>query len=465
MNEFYAKERNSAKLKVLNLKRCQAMASSYRAQGAFLTPTHGKNPLYFFSFHAFIARIATTKHEGSLMTKTTYIVHAKRTPVGSFGGSLSSVRVDDLLAELFKDYARSAKHDLKEISDTIIGCANQAGEDNRNLARMGLILAGYPLEVTGTTINRLCGSSLDAVIDAHSRILAGIGDCFIAGGGESMSRAPYVLSKANSPFERSQKMWDTSIGWRFENPKMAAMFPLLGMGETAEEVQKLHNISREDQDKFALASHQKAVKAIQDGKFKDEIVSISIEGKKGTTVVDTDEGPRADTNLEKLAKLKAAFRKDGTVTAGNSSSINDGASMVVICSEEFLKRHNLKPLARITGGTVSGLHPNVMGLGPVGATKKLCERFGHKVSDFDIIELNEAFAAQALGCIKELELDQSKINRNGGSIAIGHPLGASGTRILTTMLHQMKNDPTLKKGLATMCIGVGQGIALAVERC
>lgn len=399
------------------------------------------------------------------MIKDSYIVYAKRTPIGSFGGSLSTVRVDDLLAELFKDYAKTAKHDLKEISDTIIGCANQAGEDNRNLARMSLILAGYPFEVPGTTINRLCGSSLDAVIDAHARISAGLGDCFIAGGGESMSRAPYVMSKANSPFDRAQKMWDTSIGWRFENPKMAAIFPLLGMGETAEEVQKLHNISREEQDKFALGSHQKAVAAQTAGKFKEEICAITVESKKGSTVVDTDEGPRSDTSMEKLAKLKPAFRKDGSVTAGNSSSINDGASMVVVCSEEFMKRHNLKPFARITGAATAGLHPNVMGLGPVGAIKKLCDRFNHKISDFDVIELNEAFAAQALGCIKELELDQTKINQNGGSIAIGHPLGASGTRILTTMLYQMKNDPSLKKGLASMCIGVGQGIAVSVERC
>lgn len=399
------------------------------------------------------------------MLKSSYIVHAKRTAVGSFGGALSSVRVDDLLAELFKDYAKSAQHDLKEISDTIIGCANQAGEDNRNLARMSLLLAGYPYEVPGTTINRLCGSSLDAVMDAHARISAGFGDCFIAGGGESMSRAPYVLSKAAAGFDRAQKMWDTSIGWRFENPKMAEIFPLLGMGETAEEVQNLHGISREDQDKFALASHQKAVKAQSEGKFKDEIVPITVSGKKSSIVFDADEGPRADTSLEKLAKLRPAFRKDGTVTAGNSSSINDGASMVVICSEEFVKRHNLKPLARITGGAVHGLHPNVMGLGPVGAIKKLCERFNHKLSDFDLIELNEAFAVQALGCIKELELDPARINKNGGSIAIGHPLGASGTRILTTLLHQMKNDPSLKNGLASMCIGVGQGIAVSVERC
>ncbi len=399
------------------------------------------------------------------MKKVSYLIHAGRTPIGSFGGALSGIRIDDLLALLFKDFAKKSSFDLKEIDDTIIGCANQAGEDNRNLARMSLLLADYPIEVTGTTINRLCGSSLDAVIDAHSRIQAGIGHCFIAGGGESMSRAPYVMSKSTSPFDRSQKMWDTSIGWRFENPKMAAIFPLLGMGETAEEVQKLHGISRDAQDAFALASHQKAVKAQSDGKFKDEIIPVTVESKKGDSVVDRDEGPRADTSIEKLAKLKPAFRKDGTVTAGNSSSINDGASMTVICSEEFVKRHGLKPLAMITGGAVHGLHPNTMGLGPVGATKKLCDRFGYKVSDFDIVELNEAFAVQALACIKELELDPSRVNRNGGSIAIGHPLGASGTRILTTMVHQMQKDASLKKGLASMCIGVGQGIALSVENC
>jgi acetyl-CoA acyltransferase len=399
------------------------------------------------------------------MTTRTYIIHAKRTPIGSFGGVLSSVRIDDLLSELFKDYAQHAKHDLREISDTIIGCANQAGEDNRNLARMALLLANYPWEVTGTTINRLCGSSLDAVIDAHARILAGLGDCFIAGGAESMSRAPYVMSKSNTPFDRTQKIWDTSIGWRFENHKMAQLFPLLGMGETAEEVQKKLNISREDQDQFALNSHQKAVAAQLAGKFKTEILPIKIQSKKDTIMVEQDEGPRADTSLEKLGKLKPAFVKEGTVTAGNSSSINDGASMVVICSEAFIKRHNITPLASITGGAVDGIHPNIMGLGPVGAVKKLCQRFGYKTSDFNLIELNEAFAVQALGCIRELQLDPSLINRRGGSIAIGHPLGASGTRILTTLIHQMQEDPKLSKGLASMCIGVGQGIAVSVENC
>ncbi len=399
------------------------------------------------------------------MMKKSYIVHAKRTAVGSFSGSLSGLRIDDMLAELFKDYASLNIHNLAEIDDVIIGCANQAGEDNRNLARMSLILAQYPFSVPGTTINRLCGSSLDAVIDAHARIQAGLGDCFIAGGAESMSRAPYVMSKAQNSFDRTQKMYDTSIGWRFENPKMAALFPLLGMGETAEEIQNLHQISREAQDQFALFSHQKATAAQIAGKFKSEIVPLTLQTKQGTITISSDEGPRPDTSIEKLAKLKAAFRKDGTVTAGNSSSINDGASMVVICSEEFLRRHSLSPLVAITGGAVHGLHPNTMGLGPVGATQKLMKRFSYKINDFDIVELNEAFAVQALACIKELELDPSCVNKNGGSIAIGHPLGASGTRILTTMIHQMQRDSQLKNGLATMCIGVGQGIALSVENC
>lgn len=399
------------------------------------------------------------------MKKISYLIHARRTPIGSFGGVLSGMRVDDMLSELFKDFAKTCTFDLKEIDDTIIGCANQAGEDNRNLARMSLMLAQFPFEVPGTTINRLCGSSLDAVMDAHARVQAGLGDCFIAGGAESMSRAPYVLSKAGNGFDRTQKMWDTSIGWRFENQKMAQLFPLLGMGETAEEVQKLHNISREKQDEFAFSSHQKAMKAQDQGEFKEEILPLTIENKKGSLIVATDEGPRADTSLEKLAKLRAAFKKDGTVTAGNSSSINDGASMVVVCSEDFLKRHKLTPLAMITGGAVHGLHPNTMGLGPVGAVRKLTQKFGYKISDFDLIELNEAFAVQALACIKELEIDPLKVNKNGGSIALGHPLGCSGTRILTTLLHQMQKNSGYKKGLASMCIGVGQGIALSVENC
>lgn len=396
---------------------------------------------------------------------TSYIVAAQRTPIGSFGGSLATLRVDDMLAQLLKGWSQTANFDLKEIDDVIIGCANQAGEDNRNLARMSVLLAGFPQSVPASTINRLCGSSLDAVMDAHGRIQAGLADCIIAGGAESMSRAPYVMSKATSAFDRSQQMWDTALGWRFPNPKMAALFPLLGMGETAEEVQKLTGISRADQDNWALRSHQRALQAQSEGRFEDEIMPLIIEGKKETVTVNKDEGPRADTSLEKLAKLRPAFSKDGSVTAGNSSSLNDGASLVLICSEAFVKRHNMQPLARITGGATAGRDPSTMGLGPVDAVQKLCRRFKLKASEFDLVELNEAFAVQVLGSMRALEIDPTRVNRLGGSIALGHPLGCSGTRILTTLLHQMKRDPKLKTGLASMCIGVGQGIAVSVENC
>ncbi|MFA5584382.1 MAG: thiolase family protein [Bacteriovoracaceae bacterium] len=397
--------------------------------------------------------------------KNVYIAFAKRTPVGSFAGKLSSVRADDLLAHILKAHADWAPYSLTEIDDVIIGCANQAGEDNRNVARMGVILADYPHEVPATTLNRLCGSSLDAVMDAFARIQAGFGDCFLAGGVESMSRAPYVMSKGQSAFARDQKIWDTSIGWRFENPEMEKRFPLISMGQTAEEVRRKHNIPREEQDKWAFESHQKATAAQKLGKFNDEIHPITIKTKKSEEIISADEGPRPDSTLEKLSTLRAVFEKDGTVTAGNSSSINDGASLVMVCSEEFLKRHNLTPLVRIIGGAVHGLHPNVMGLGPVGAVEKVLTRYQLKKNQVDVFELNEAFAAQVLGCMKELELDPSKVNQLGGSIAIGHPLGASGTRILSTLIHQMQRQPELKTGMATMCIGVGQGIALAVENC
>jgi len=397
--------------------------------------------------------------------KNVYIAFAKRTPVGSFAGKLSGVRADDLLAHILKAHADWAPYSLTEIDDVIIGCANQAGEDNRNVARMGVILADYPHEVPATTLNRLCGSSLDAVMDAFARIQAGFGDCFLAGGVESMSRAPYVMSKGQGAFARDQKIWDTSIGWRFENPEMEKRFPLLSMGQTAEEVRRKHNIPREEQDKWAFESHQKASAAQKLGKFNDEIHPITIKTRKSEEIVSADEGPRPDSTLEKLSTLRAVFEKDGTVTAGNSSSINDGASLVMVCSEEFLKRHNLTPLVRIIGGAVHGLHPNVMGLGPVGAVEKVLTRYQLKKNQIDVFELNEAFAAQVLGCMKELELDPSKVNPLGGSIAIGHPLGASGTRVLSTLVHQMQRQPELKTGMATMCIGVGQGIALAVENC
>lgn len=397
--------------------------------------------------------------------KRTFIVYAKRTAIGKLGGKLAPVRVDDLLASVLKDVREHLSFDPKLVDDVVIGCANQAGEDNRNVARMATILAGFPMDIPGTTINRLCGSSLDAVIDGHARIQAGIADCLVVGGAESMTRGPYVLAKAQSPYDRDQKMYDTTFGWRFQNPKMEKIFPLLGMGETAEEVAALYKISREEQDQFAYNSHMKAAAAYARGDFADEILPLTVELKKDSYVFDRDECVRADTTLEALAKLKAVFRKDGTVTAGNSSPMNDGASAILMVSEEFLKAHNLTPIMEVTGAAVRGLHPNTMGLGPVEAVKVLMKRYNKKISDFDSIELNEAFAAQSLGCIKGLELDQSKVNLNGGAIAIGHALGSSGTRIVTTLAHQMKKNKAIKEGLATMCIGVGQGIAVSFRNC
>jgi acetyl-CoA acyltransferase len=393
--------------------------------------------------------------------KPCYIVYAKRTPIGKINGVLSSVRVDDLLSYLFEDLKKWVKFPLNEIDDCVVGCANQAGEDNRNIARMALILASFPLEVPGTTINRLCGSSLDAIIDASARISSGIADCILVGGAESMTRAPYALSKASHSFGRDQKLYDTSLGWRFPNPRMEKMFPLFSMGETAEEVAKLFNISRKDQDEFAHNSHLKASKA----DFSQEILPITLSSKKGTEVVNSDECIRRDSTIESLAKLKPVFRDGGSVTAGNSSPMNDGASMVLVVSEEFLKRHNLKPILEITGGAARGVHPNTMGLGPIESTKVLCKRFGKKIEDFDVIELNEAFAAQALACIRELKLNPDKVNLKGGAIALGHPLGSSGARLVTTMAYFMKENSKLKQGLATMCIGVGQGISLSVKNC
>jgi acetyl-CoA acyltransferase len=395
------------------------------------------------------------------MIKPSYIVYTKRTPIGKINGVLSSVRIDDLLGYLFEDFKKWAKFPLTEIDDCIVGCANQAGEDNRNIARMALILAGFPLEVPGTTINRLCGSSLDAIIDASSRVSSGIAECILVGGAESMTRAPYVLSKSASSFGRDQKIYDTSLGWRFPNPRMEKMFPLYPMGETAEEVANLFKISREDQDEFAHNSHLKASKA----NFTEEILPISIPSKKGSEIINSDECIRKDSTVEGLAKLKPVFRQGGTVTPGNSSPMNDGASMVLVVSEDFLKKHNLSPVLQITGGAARGVHPNTMGLGPIESTKVLCKKFGKKIEDFDIVELNEAFAAQALACIRQLGLDPQKVNLKGGAIALGHPLGCSGARLVTTMAHIMKENPKLKQGLATMCIGVGQGISLSVKNC
>lgn len=397
--------------------------------------------------------------------KRTFIVYAKRTAVGKLGGKLSPVRVDDLMAAVLKDIKDALTFDVALIDDVIIGCANQAGEDNRNLARMSLLLAGFPFSVPGSTTNRLCGSSLDALIDGFGRIQSGMADCLIVGGAENMTRGPYVLSKSESAYARDQKMYDTTFGWRFPNPKMEKMFPLLGMGETAEEVAMLYKISRIEQDQFALQSHMKAIGAWTRGDFNDEVIPYNVELKKESYLFSNDECPRADTTLEALSKLKAVFKKDGTVTAGNSSPMNDGAAGLLIVSEEFMKVHNLTPMIEVTGAAVRGVHPSTMGLGPIEAVKVLMKRYNKKVSDFDAIELNEAFAAQALGCIKGLDLDPEKVNLNGGSIAIGHPLGGSGARIVTTLAHQMKKNKSLKEGLATMCVGVGQGIAVSFRNC
>lgn len=397
--------------------------------------------------------------------KASYLIYAKRTPIGKIGGSLAPVRVDDLMAHLLKDFKNQNLFPLEEIDDVIVGCANQAGEDNRNLARMAVVLAEYPLSVPGVTINRLCASSLDGVMDAAARIGAGFADCVLVGGAESMSRGPLVISKSGMPYGRDNKMYDSTFGWRFPNKKMEEMFPLFSMGETAEEVNIKADISREEQDEFAFNSHKKAVSAWEEGLFSDEVVPYEVQLRKKSYIVEKDEGPRGDTNMEVLGKLRPVFRKDGTVTAGNASSMNDGAALVAVVSEDFLKKHNLTPMTRIIGGATHALHPNTMGLGPVGATQKLCQRFGLKVSDFDVVELNEAFAVQSLACIKDLGIDPSIVNLNGGAIALGHPLGCSGARITTTLTHLMQKFKNTRKGLATMCVGVGQGVAVAFENC
>ncbi|MBC7537705.1 MAG: thiolase family protein [Bacteriovorax sp.] len=397
--------------------------------------------------------------------KRTFIVYAKRTAIGKLGGKLAPVRVDDMMSFVLQDIKDNLTFDPALIDDVIIGCANQAGEDNRNLARMAVVLSGLPLSVPGTTINRLCGSSLDAIIDGFGRIQSGVADCLIVGGAESMTRGPFVLSKAQNSYDREQKMYDTTFGWRFINPKMEKMFPLYGMGETAEEVAALYEITRAEQDKFAYDSHVKAIAAWKRGDFDDEVLPYNVELKKESYLFSKDECPRADTTIEALSKLRPVFRKDGTVTAGNSSPMNDGAAALLIVSEEFMKAHKLTPMIEVTGAAVRGVHPNIMGTGPIEAVKVLLRRYNKKVTDFDAIELNEAFAAQALGCIKGLELDPSKVNLNGGAIAIGHPLGGSGARIVTTLAHQMKKNKAIKEGLATMCIGVGQGIAVSFKNC
>jgi acetyl-CoA C-acetyltransferase len=396
-----------------------------------------------------------------------YIVDIVRTPVGKFGGSLSTVRPDDLAAHVIKEILnRNPGLDPSAIEDVILGAANQAGEDNRNVARMAALLAGLPPEVGGVTVNRLCASGLQSITDAARAIKSGEGGVYLAGGVESMTRAPFVMAKAETPFARETQVFDTTLGWRFVNQKLAALHYPYSMGETAENIAKQWNIPREQQDAFAHQSQVKYQQADQRGIFKEEIRPVSVPQKKGEPIrFAVDEHPRL-TSPEKLAQLQPAFvPENGTVTAGNSSGINDGAAVALLVNEDVLNRYNLKPMARVVAAAVAGVDPAFMGMGPVPATRKVLQRAGLSLPDIDLIELNEAFAAQALACMQDLELDPAKVNVNGGAIAIGHPLGASGTRISATLLHEMQRRPNVRYGLATMCIGVGQGAAIIYEKC
>jgi len=406
---------------------------------------------------------------------TPVIIDAIRTPIGALGGALASVRPDDLAAHVIKAILERNKLDPALIEEVYLGCANQAGEDNRNVARMALLLAGLPVEVAGVTFNRLCASGLNAVNQAARAIRAGEGDVFIAGGVENMSRAPYSLPKAETGFPFGNlTAWDTTLGWRYPNPRMKEMYGTEQMGETAENIAAMKpEITREMQDAFALRSHQGAIAAIDSGKFTEEIVPVMIPQRKGDPkIVDTDERPRRDTTLESLAKLRPAFREGGTVTAGNSSGLNDGAAALLLMSEEKAKELGLKPMARILASAAIGVPPRIMGLGPVGATRKALARAGLELEDIRLVELNEAFAVQSLAVIQELGLDPEIVNVNGGAVALGHPLGCSGARILTTLLHEMRRraadgaQPRPEHpyyGLATLCVGVGQGEATIVE--
>ena len=390
-----------------------------------------------------------------------YIIDAVRTPVGKYGGRLSSIRPDDLLAHVITALLNRNPVDPTEIEDVIAGDANQAGEDNRNVARMAALLAGLPVTVAGCTVNRLCASGLDSIMHAARAIMCGEGMLYIAGGVESMTRAPFVMAKSEGAWNRKPEIYDSTIGWRFTNKALAEMYYPFSMGETAENVAKRFNITREQQDGFALQSQEKYFAALAENKWEDEIVAIEMIHDRLITWFSQDEPPR-QTSLEKLAALKPAFIKDGTVTAGNSSGINDGAAALLLASEEAVKLFNLEPLGKIVSMAVAGVDPSIMGIGPVPATQKALIRANLKVADLDLIELNEAFAAQSLACINELGLDTNKVNVNGGAIAIGHPLGCSGSRISATLLHEMKRK-SLKYGLATMCVGVGQGAAIIYE--
>ena len=432
--------------------------------------------------------VMSQKHNetGKGMTSITeaWIVAAVRTPIGKHGGALSGVRPDDLAAHALRALIERAGVPPAEVEDVYMGCANQAGEDNRDIARMALLLAGFPVEVGGTTINRLCGSGLDAVAGAARALMLGEAHVYIGAGVESMSRAPWALPKAERAFPTGNlTAYDTTLGWRFVNPKMEALGHTDPLGITAEriaqgqhlagpgdpapdELAKGLQIGREAQDRFALASHQKAVRAQDAGHFAAELAPVPVAARKGETLVAADEGPRRDTTLERLAELKPAFQKGGTVTAGNSSSLNDGAAAALLVSKEYAQAHGLKPLAKIRSMAVAGVPPRVMGIGPVPATQKALARAGLSLGEVGLIELNEAFAAQALGVLRAwgVDPDDERLNPNGGAIALGHPLGCSGTRILATLAYEMQRRPGVQFGLATMCIGVGQGIAMVLER-
>lgn len=395
-----------------------------------------------------------------------YIVEALRMPVGRYGGVLKDLRPDDLSGLVIKTLVERTGIAAEAVDDIMWGCANQAGEDNRNIGRMALLLAGLPYSIPGTTINRLCGSSLDAINQAARALWSGDASIVIAGGVESMSRAPYVIPKnvSGKALFGNLTAYDTALGWRFPNPAMEKLFPLESMGETAENIYEKYTISREKQDEFALESHRRAITAQEAGYFNNEIYPVQIPRKTGQPVtVDADEGPRKDTTLEKLSKLAPAFRKNGTVTAGNSSSLNDGAACLLLTGKESLKKFNLKPKAKVLATGTAGVDPRYMGLGPVPATQQALKKAGLSLDKIDLVELNEAFAVQSLAVMQELGLEHERTNVNGGAIALGHPLGCSGARIMTTLLHEMQRR-NLRYGLATMCIGVGQGIATIVER-
>lgn len=395
--------------------------------------------------------------------KSVYVIDAVRTPIGKYAGTLSSVRPDDLAALVIKAIvSRNPNLPHEAIEDIIFGAANQAGEDNRNVARMAGLLAGLPVSVGGNTVNRLCASGLQAILDASRSIMAGDGDVYLAGGVESMTRAPFVMAKAETAFGRTPEIYDTTIGWRFTNKALSALYHPYAMGETAENVAERWKITREEQDAFAFASQQKYAAAHASNRFAEELIPVSIPQKKGDPILFTkDEHPRLGT-IEDLAKLKPAFKKEGSVTAGNSSGVNDGAAVLILAGEDAVKTYNLKPMARVVARGVAGVDPAIMGIGPVPATQKAVKRAGLKMSDIGLFELNEAFASQSIACMRDLGINPDIVNVNGGAIALGHPLGCSGARISTTLLHEMKKR-NVRYGVATMCIGVGQGVAVVYE--